>query len=529
MRWVPLPLDHILARYGLKDIRVQLLLFTWMGLIVVSLFSISLGKPLQGFLASSPDRLHYYSYITHIPLLIGTLLLFWLGFEWGFIPVFLSAFIIAFLSHMTHYWALLYGAAYILGLAIYALAYYCVPIDASLRSLKGVAFYTVVSFIAALASSLGSFVWSQFFQLSVWETMHIWKSWWTGAFLQSMLLVAPLLAAFTPAVTRLRSRHFQDVPNPRVTLNWIYTAIGSVTLVLILFIIGAKTLGSQSLNNYLTTYSVDAVQAMRSADDSFQIVTWISIGLILIVGVGGVFLVGSWNKNLQQKVDQQTHEIQENEAKLQVTLEERNLLLQEIHNRVSSNLTIMLALLELQLKTEKEKTIEEIIKDSHARIRSMAIIHETMHQAGSVNEVNLKHYAIKLSNRLRQSFLTREQRIDVTINADDINMDIERAVPFAMILNELMVNAYSHAFKGLKKGSLFVEIRSNSDEIQLSVRDNGNGLPENFAEIEYHSLGMKLIHTLARQLHGNFNITDYSRPCFSLSFPMHVPAVQEMV
>lgn len=527
MRWVPLPLDYILAKYGLNDSKVKLLLLTWIITIAGSLYSISLGKPVTGFLASSPNELLYYSYITHIPLLIGTLLLFWLGFEWGFIPVFLSAFVIAFLSQMTYYWALLYGVAFILGLAIYALAYYCVPIDASLRSLKGIAFFTVVSFIAALAGSLGSFVWSQFFQLSAWETLLIWKSWWTGAFLQSMVLIAPILALLTPTVIRLRNQYFKETPAPKVTLNWIYAAIGSVALVLILFIIGAKTLGSQSLISHLSSLSQDALQAVQSANESFEIVTWISVGLILIVGITGIYLVGGWNEYLQDKVDQQTIELKESEAKLKKALGERDLLLQEIHDRVSYNLTMMLALLELQLKTEKEKNIEEIIKDSHSRIRSMAIIHETMHQAGSVSTVNLKNYTIKLSNRLRQSFLSKFQNIDVTINVDDITLGIERAVPFAMVLNELMVNAYTHAFKNLKRGTLFVEIKKSSGDILLNVRDNGNGLPDNFSMKEQQSLGMKLIHTLTKQLQGDFKITDYNKPCFSLRMPIEASLQQE--
>jgi two-component sensor histidine kinase len=526
VRWVPLPLDHVLNRYGLGTAKVQLLLLAWMLLIAVSLYVIPLSEPTQALLASSSRKL-YYSYLTQIPLLIGTLLLFWVGFEWGFIPVFLSAFVVAFLAHMMPYWALLYGISHILGLAIYGLAYYCVPLDTSLRTLSGFAFFTVVSFIAALAGSLGSFVWSQYFQLSAFASMHIWKIWWTSAFLQSMILVAPILAVFTPKISQLRSRYFPDVPNPKVTLSWIYAAIGSVTIVLILFIMSAKSLGSQSLLNQMATLSSSAGQAMKSANESFEIVTWISIGLILTVGTGGIFLVGSWNKSLQKQVDRQTLELQENEAKLKTALDERDLLLNEIHNRVNSNLTLTLALLELQLKTRKDKTTEEVIKDSHSRIRSLAIVHETMYQNGSVSSVNLKNYTIKLSNRLRQSFLNSDQHIDVTINAENIALDIDRAVPFAMVLNELMVNAFSHAFKNLTEGSLFIEIRQGNGDILLSVCDNGNGLPEEFKNKDVQSFGMKLVLTLTRQLHGTFQITDHAKPCFSLRIPLEVPATEQ--
>jgi hypothetical protein len=86
-------------------------------------------------------------FLFYPPLILGTRLLFWVGFEWGFIPLFLSGFFITFSASVTYYWGLLFGIAFVLGLGIYALAYYCVPFDPGLRDLKSFAFFTVVSFL----------------------------------------------------------------------------------------------------------------------------------------------------------------------------------------------------------------------------------------------------------------------------------------------------------------------------------------------------------------------------------------------
>lgn len=522
MRWLPLTMDYLLDKEGLKSVRLQALLGIWVGFIALSLLSVFLLGAQGGYFFETSQNPVHHVYLVQAPMLIGTLLVFWLGYEWGFIPAFLAAFFIAFAAFMTNYWAILYGISYGLGLTIYALAYYCVPFDISLRSLRSVAFFTVVSFVAALACSLGAFVWSGYFDLSVVQTSLLWKSWWTGLFLQSILLVGPLLFFFTPTIRRAKERYFHTPPHPDVSLNWIYTAIASVSVVLILFLFSAKMLGTRGLMPQLAELPEGLIRAIQSVISSFEMVTWISIGLVLMAGIGGIYLVGSWNVTLQEKVNQQTKKLQRKERSLQKALDDRDLLLTDIHDRVRTNLSMVLALLEVQLKNKDKnsKPIEEILKDSLARIRSMAIIHETMAQSESVAHVHLKSYAIKLSNRLGQAYKKQDQNIEVNIQAEDLVLDIERAVPFAMILNELMVNAYSHAFKELNKGSIYVEITKEGEDVEMSVRDNGIGLPDNFDNKENQKLGMRLVRTLAKKLRGELVIKEANK---TTSFTLRMP------
>jgi two-component sensor histidine kinase len=518
-RWIPLPLDYVLEKYTLISMKVLVLLFLWIIAIGVSVTSVLWISPSEFMLFDSSQAINTF-FLFYPPLILGTLLLFWIGFEWGFIPLFLSGFIITFTASVTYYWGLLFGIAFVLGLGIYALAYYCAPFDPGLRDFKSFVFFTVVSFFAAIASSLGSFVWSDFFELSPFETILLWKGWWTGMFLQSMLIVGPILYLFTPLISSVRSRVFPKTPKPNVTLGWIYSAIGSVAIVLVLFIIGAKVLGTEGLNQQLAALDPSISRNLIQTNESLELISWISIGLVLSLGSGSIYLVGSWNKNLKQQVTLKTEQLTESQKRLKKALNEQDLLLNMIHDRVRDNLTIVLALLELQLKNEIEKPTSELLKDSHARIRSMALIHETMVQSESISEVNMKNFAIKLSNRLQKSFQNSQQNLEVSMNADEVLMHIDRAVPAAMILNELMVNAFAHGFADLVSGLIFVHFRKKGNNLYFKIRNNGHPLPSNFEAITRRTLGYKLIKTLIKQLNGELKIVDYKEPTIEVVVPL---------
>lgn len=518
-RWYPLPLDYLLEEYNATSSGVVTLLGLWIFVISISIASVVLISPDEFLLLEQGQVTINQFFLFYPPIILGTLLLFWMGFEWGFIPLFLSGFVITFSASVTYYWGLLFGIAFVLGLGIYALAYYCMPFDPALRDFKSFVFFTVVSFFAAIASSLGSFVWSDFFELNAFQTITLWKGWWTGMFLQSMFIVGPILYLLTPWISSRRREVFPEFPEPKVTLGWIYSAIGSIAIVLLLFIIGAKILGTETLYQQMSSLDAGVSEKLIRSNESLEIISWISIALVLVLGSGSIYLVGSWNKKLKEQVELKTNQLVKSQDKLEAALDERDLLLDAIHDRVRNNLTMVLALLELQLKGKEEKSNEEILKDSHARIRSLALIHETMVQSESIERVNLRSFAIKLSNRVQKSFENKLQHIEVSMNAKDIIIHIDRAVPIAMILNELMVNAFMHGFVDLPKGVVFVSLEKKKDYLYLQVRDNGHPLPSDFEDITKKTLGFKLIRTLVKQLQGEFEVLDEKSPAFEVRIP----------
>ncbi|MEX0845740.1 MAG: histidine kinase dimerization/phosphoacceptor domain -containing protein [Balneolaceae bacterium] len=518
----PLTLDYALGKFGIGSWKFLSLLGIWIALIGLSISSVFIVERLFGFSdILNQDKIGQV-FLIQIPMLIGMLLVFWLGFEWGFIPVFISTFILAFTASITWYWALLYSMSFTLGLAIYALSYYCVSFDVSLRSLKSFTFYIVVSLFAALACSLGAFIWSRFYHLPLFETLVIWKSWWVSLFLQAFLIGGPLLYFFTPAIYKIRDETFDIPPKKEVSIKWIYSTITVVVVVLAMFIISAKLLGSQSIEKEIagTGMSHEVFTSMLSVNESFEIVTWISITLVFFIGIGSIYLVGSWNNNLQEEVDEQTRVLRENESKLTVALEDRNLLLNEIHDRVRTNLTMVLAILELQLKSESGKSNEQILKDSHSLIRSLTIVHETMAQTKNANMVDLKNFAIKLSNRIEQSLRKEQKNIQLKVQSEDgILMKMEQAIPFSLIINELVMNACVHGFKNEQDGLVMIEIIEYDEGITLKVTDNGVGLPLNFEDKDSNGIGMRIIRAFSKQLKAELEINQEGNTTFILRVP----------
>lgn len=342
-------------------------------------------------------------------------------------------------------------------------------------------------------------------------------------FLQSFLVAGPLLYFFTPAVYRFRNKQFDIAPKNEVSITWIYSAITTVVLVLAMFIISAKLLGSHSIEQELSGSGVssDAIASMLSVNESFEIVTWISISLVFFIGIGSIYLVGSWNTSLKEEVDQQTHELREKELKLSSALDERNQLLNEINNRVRTNLTMVLAVLELQLKSDSNKTNEQILRDSHSLIRSLTIVHESMSQTKRANHVDLKNYAIKLSNRIEQSLRKEQKDIILKVHADDgITLDMDSAIPFAMIINELVMNACTHGFDRGEKGQVVIEIFSSEDELFLKVTDNGKGLPSNFEQKAAKGIGMRIIRAFTKQLNASLDYSSNDNTSFKLKLSL---------
>ena len=515
--WNPLGLDELLTLFGISSIKTCLVITGWSVLIGLSIYSVLLMLP-GSWVSAGADVANIQAFfLFYPPLIIGVLLLFWVGFEWGFIPVFLSSFVIAFSASMPVQWALLFAFSFVLGLGIYALAYHCVPVRIDLKSIKSVAFFTVVSLIAAMASSLGSFVWSLEQGISPFMTVKIWNGWWTGAFFQSMLIIGPLLFFFSPAVIRLKSPIAEPGQPEEVTLGWIYSAIGSVVAVVSLFIIGGRILGTKGITQALSQHPVQAGRVLQ-ASESFQIIFWISLGIILIVGLTGIYLVGSWNKSLKNEVDDKTASLQIREEELEAAVIEKDLLLNEIHGRVKNNLSIVLALFELQLKRTGDEALSDTLRDSKSRIRSISLIHELISQSGSYKSINLKSYVIKLSNRLEQDYRFRKKEAEINIHAEDLILDVERAVPVCMIINEIISRVYEKTYSYPVNSIVSIDLYSDKQIFYVVVREKGS-LPSYLFDWDNpNDLGIKLIRSLTKQIKGEV-ITDNKMNSIAILFP----------
>ncbi len=207
------------------------------------------------------------------------------------------------------------------------------------------------------------------------------------------------------------------------------------------------------------------------------------------------------------------------ELKLEESLKEKELLLQEIHHRVKNNLQVVASLLNLQQRTIKDPAIAQLFEDSRNRIYAMAAIHERLYQSKQLNQIDLGAYVRDLVSSLIQSHDIRNKDIQFEINTDLIEVNIETAIPCGLIVNELVINIFKHAFPDRSEGRVLVECLAIRDgRIRLNVCDNGVGIPAHIDFNRASSLGLRIINQLSRQLKGEMKIEAANGTCFSLRF-----------
>lgn len=215
---------------------------------------------------------------------------------------------------------------------------------------------------------------------------------------------------------------------------------------------------------------------------------------------------------------QDIHEKKIAEENLKQSLREKEVLLMEIHHRVKNNLALVSGFMQLQALQTENETVHRCLSDSQSRIKSIAIIHEHLYQNNSLSVIKLKENIITLVDHIRNS-IAPDKDIDVELDVMEINVNINQAIPFALIVNELLTNCYKHAFKGRENGKIRLSLQLIGDVIYLEIQDNGIGLPDNFTLNEPNSLGVNLLRTLSTQINGDLTFhTDEKGTCFKLQF-----------
>jgi PAS domain S-box-containing protein len=219
-----------------------------------------------------------------------------------------------------------------------------------------------------------------------------------------------------------------------------------------------------------------------------------------------------------EKLQREILEHRDTEKKLQNSLAEKEVLLREIHHRVKNNLQIISSLLNLQLTYPGKKTAQEILADSQNRLQTMALIHESLYLSQDLARIQFVRYLREMLGRLLQIYKTPDQEIKAAVEGDEVHLDITRAVPCALIANELLTNALKHAFPGGREGEILVTMKAVDESFELRVQDNGVGLPAN-ADLKNNSkLGLQIVGTLVNQLGGTINYAGNGRTEFILRF-----------
>jgi PAS domain S-box-containing protein len=203
---------------------------------------------------------------------------------------------------------------------------------------------------------------------------------------------------------------------------------------------------------------------------------------------------------------------------IKTSLHEKEVLLKEIHHRVKNNMTVISSLLSIQANYIKDEESKALFEESRNRIKSMALIHDKLYQHESLANIEFSNYIQDLVSNIASSYNSQEARIKVELDTENIYMEIVKAVPCGLIINEIFSNAYKHAFKGRREGTITISFKKINDHCQLTISDNGRGLPEGFDIHNSPSLGMQLILALVEQLGGTLDIIRHEGTTFKLTF-----------
>ena len=224
----------------------------------------------------------------------------------------------------------------------------------------------------------------------------------------------------------------------------------------------------------------------------------VEIGLNPIKTLQGTMILASVVDITERKVQEQ---------ELKAALAEKEVLLSEIHHRVKNNLQIIDSLIGMQLDSLVSEQAISVLKDSQNRVKSMALIHQTLYQSQDFSRVDVSLVMQHLLSNLRLSYAA--EHVDIDLDIIEIYLPLDASIPLGLIVNELVSNTLKHAFIGIENPAVRIALNytgNDRHELCLRVSDNGMGLPESVSIENAESLGLRLVAALTRQLSGKLEL-----------------------
>jgi two-component sensor histidine kinase len=190
-----------------------------------------------------------------------------------------------------------------------------------------------------------------------------------------------------------------------------------------------------------------------------------------------------------------------------VSLQQRETLLREIHHRVKNNMQVMSSLLSLQARAALHPETRRMLEDNQNRIQSMALLHEILYQSEDLAMVDFPKYVLRTVDYLFRSFGVKDRQIRLRTELDQLELELDDALPFGLLISEVVSNSLKHAFPQGRGGEVSVFLRQHSDKtISLILSDDGIGMPRELDWTTTRSLGLRLVRALAQQLRGTLEI-----------------------
>jgi two-component sensor histidine kinase len=249
---------------------------------------------------------------------------------------------------------------------------------------------------------------------------------------------------------------------------------------------------------------MNAKMLIEEKRNTQRILMFVLILMMLAILIFGYFSFRK-SKNREKQLSDKNDEITLKSQMLSAALKEKELLMKEVHHRVKNNMQIIISLLKLQSEKINDKQVEVYFSEARNRIQSMALIHEFLYKKERMDYMQMDEYIKQLILEIQISYTQPNHIIEMDVDLDAIQLDFDTSIPLGLIINELVTNAYKHAFPS-GVGHIWVSFKKLEKNYQLIVKDNGIGTPDNYKEKMENSLGMELIHLLSQQINAQLSI-----------------------
>lgn len=247
---------------------------------------------------------------------------------------------------------------------------------------------------------------------------------------------------------------------------------------------------------------------------------FVLLGVIIIL----VFLLyyNKFRKNRKlraqaEEIDKQNRALQQLNHEQAELIEEKEWLLHEVHHRVKNNLQLITSLLLSQSEFIRDQTAIDIMKESRRRVETMSLIHQKLYNSGNLSSIYMPEYIGDLVDYFKESFILLH-KIVFHLDIEKIRLDVSKAMPLGLILNEVITNAFKYAFPHTPEDRIWIRLTVNGEWITLEVKDNGRGLPPDFDLATSSSFGMILMRGMAEDLQSIFEVNGTDGTCISIRF-----------
>jgi two-component sensor histidine kinase len=210
------------------------------------------------------------------------------------------------------------------------------------------------------------------------------------------------------------------------------------------------------------------------------------------------------------------------EQQLQQALNDKEILLREVHRRVRNNMQVVSSLISLQVEGVSNAHDRRLFDQVQSRIRAMAMVHEELYRAQDLGHIQFNEYIESLSQMVYLAYCTNPN-VALHLDVDQIEFSLEAAIPCGLIIHELLANAMEHAFPSGKSGEVWVRMHLEGDLCRLVVADNGVGLPEKVEQNKVQPFGLQLVEILSKQMHAQLNVSRIQGTNVELLFTAPVP------